>query len=211
MMLLRRPAAFEGQDLAMFNIPASDMSNADEQKLDSSSQHTGSSSGTESCCSKFLYCFVSNVYNCSLQSSHVTVETINVAYVGHIWQILVPTQAYKKTRVNQQTRYAFSPHFGASITFGSSIICASDIVRLYRACPQMWFVSREIRVRQYWCVLSCCAIRYRPILTFHSFNATCSQLFYTRFGLWLWKYFPRQILWYCFTFAGVHSFTDTKV
>ncbi|KAG2634684.1 hypothetical protein PVAP13_2NG306200 [Panicum virgatum] len=45
-----KPAAFERQDLAMFNIPASDMSNADEQKLDSSSQHTGSSSGTESCC-----------------------------------------------------------------------------------------------------------------------------------------------------------------
>ena len=83
-MLFRKPAAFERQDLAMFNIPASDMSNADEQKLDSSSQHTGSSSGTESCCSKFLYCFVSNVYNCSLQSSHVTEEMIIVAYVDHI-------------------------------------------------------------------------------------------------------------------------------
>jgi len=45
-----RPAAFEGQDLAMFDIPASDMSNADKEKLDSSSQHTESSSGTESCC-----------------------------------------------------------------------------------------------------------------------------------------------------------------
>ncbi|OEL27013.1 hypothetical protein BAE44_0011970 [Dichanthelium oligosanthes] len=44
----RRSAAFEGHDLAMFDIPASDMSNAQEQKLDSSSQHTGSSSGTES-------------------------------------------------------------------------------------------------------------------------------------------------------------------
>ncbi|OEL20018.1 hypothetical protein BAE44_0018959 [Dichanthelium oligosanthes] len=43
----RRPAAYEGQDLAMFDISASDMSNAREQKLDSSSQHTESS--TEIC------------------------------------------------------------------------------------------------------------------------------------------------------------------
>ncbi|CAL5088656.1 unnamed protein product [Urochloa decumbens] len=43
-----RPAAFEGQDLAMFDIPASAMSSAN-QKRDSSSLYTGSSSGTESC------------------------------------------------------------------------------------------------------------------------------------------------------------------
>ena len=148
MMLLRRPAAFEGQDLAMFDIPASDMSNADKEKLDSSSQHTESSSGTESCCSKFLYYFASNVYNCSLQSSHVTVETINVAYVGHIWQILVPTQAYKKTRVNQQTRYAF---FFLSeqrnITFGSSSFMSNNFLGFVGAAKQMWFICLEINVR----------------------------------------------------------------
>nr|XP_034580394.1 uncharacterized protein LOC117843789 isoform X4 [Setaria viridis] len=46
---IMRPAAFEGQDLAMLDTAASDMSDAQEQKLNSSSQHTGSSSGTESC------------------------------------------------------------------------------------------------------------------------------------------------------------------
>lgn len=53
MMIFRRPAAFEDQELAILDITASDMSNAQERKLNSSSQHTGSSNGTESCSTKF--------------------------------------------------------------------------------------------------------------------------------------------------------------
>lgn len=69
----------------MLDTAASDMSDAQEQKLNSSSQHTGSSSGTESCSSKFLYYSVTNLYNCSsLQIFHATEEMINFAYVDHI-------------------------------------------------------------------------------------------------------------------------------
>jgi hypothetical protein len=42
----RRPAAFEGLGLAMVDTLASNMPNAKGQKLDSSNQHSGSSSGT---------------------------------------------------------------------------------------------------------------------------------------------------------------------
>lgn len=102
MVLFRRPAACEGQDLTMFDIPASGMSNAKD------GQHNGSYGGSESCLSKFLFHLIANLYNCILQSFHATEDIIN-SYVDHIWQNLVPIQAYKKTKVDQQTRYAFFP------------------------------------------------------------------------------------------------------
>lgn len=50
----RRAAAFERQGLAMVDTSAPDMSNAKEQKLDSSNQRCGSSSGTSYICNNAI-------------------------------------------------------------------------------------------------------------------------------------------------------------